>query len=152
MAKIWDWNDVRQARVLGDATTLSGAAVMAKARKWAPAAVTPSATANTDGTGVTMSPSTGENGFGLLGLGQVVFGGTFGSETVTATFTVTFSDATTATVTVTATATGTTALTAANLLGLHKDNVYIKNVVVKAKSTISSSAATATATLLGVQN
>jgi hypothetical protein len=103
----------------------------------------PSATANTDGTQVDLLPAAGYPSVVPEGA-DVVFGGTFGAETVTATIVVTFSDASTATITKTATATGTQSLTSTDIYGLYKDNVYITKYSVKSKSTIASSVATVT--------
>jgi hypothetical protein len=103
----------------------------------------PSATANTDGTVVDLLPATGYVALSPLFF-NVVFGGTFGTETVTATITVTFSDTTTASITKTATAATTTPLTGTDLMGLIKDGVYINKISVKSKSSIASSTATVT--------
>lgn len=103
----------------------------------------PSATANTYGTAITLAPITNYTGLFPNGI-DVVFGGTFGSETVTANITVTFSDTTTALVNKTATVVGTSSLTNSDLMTLSKDGVYITQIVVQSQSTIASSATTVT--------
>lgn len=106
-------------------------------------AANPSPTADTDGTVVDLMPATNYTALNPFAI-DVVFGGTFGAETVTATVTVTYSDATTASVTKTATATGTTSFTNADIMALIKDGVYINKISVKSKSSISSSTANVT--------
>lgn len=106
-------------------------------------AANPSATANTYGTVVNITPLTGFSSLVTLGM-NIVFGGTFGTETVTANVTVTYSDSTTASITKTATATGTTTLNTTDFLALVKDGVYINQISVKSESTIASSTATVT--------
>jgi molybdenum cofactor biosynthesis enzyme len=103
----------------------------------------PSTTANTNGTMVTLIPSTGYLSLNPLGV-DVVFGGTFGTETVTATIKVTFGDLTTATLEKTATAVGTTSLNNTDLMQLIKDGTYIKQIDVYSKSSIASSAVAVT--------
>lgn len=103
----------------------------------------PSATASTYGTAVAFTPPTGFAALMPIGM-NIVFGGTFGAETVTANVTVTYSDSTTASITKTATAVGTTTLSTTDFLSLAKDGVYINNISVKSLSTIASSAATVT--------
>jgi hypothetical protein len=103
----------------------------------------PSATANTDGTIVDLLPITGYVALNPLFF-NVVFGGTFGAETVTSTISVAYSDTTTTSITKTATAVGTTSLTGTDLMGLIKDGVYINKISVKSKSSISSSTVTVT--------
>lgn len=103
----------------------------------------PSATASTYGTAVALTPPTGFAALMPIGM-NIVFGGTFGAETVTANVTVTYSDSTTASITKTATAVGTTTLSTTDFLSLAKDGVYINNISVKSQSTIASSAATVT--------
>lgn len=103
----------------------------------------PSATENTDGTAVVLNPAT--NYVSLIPRAiDIVFGGTFGTETVTATVKVTYADTTTATLTKTATATGTTSLTNAELMSLVKDNTYINKIEVYSKTTIATTTATVT--------
>lgn len=103
----------------------------------------PSATIDTYGTAVTNTPAV--NYTAILPLGaDIVFGGTFGAETVTAQITVTYSDATTATLTKTATGTGTTSLTVTDLMTLVKDGVYITQTSFNSKSSIASSTVTVT--------
>lgn len=103
----------------------------------------PSATASTYGTAVNLTPATGYSSLVPSAI-DVVFGGTFGAETVTANVTVTYSDATTASVTKTATATGTNSFTNSDLMTLMKDGVYINKIAVESESSIASSAATVT--------
>lgn len=103
----------------------------------------PSATANTDGTMVTLLPATNYVSMFPQAV-DVVFGGTFGAETVTATVNVTYFDATTTMVTKTATAVGTTSFTNSDLMSLIKDATYIKQIDVYSQSTIASSTATVT--------
>ena len=101
----------------------------------------PSATTDIFGTGVDLLPITGYLALNPLAF-NVVFGGTFGAETVTADITFTFSDTTTATVTKTATTIGTTSLTGIDLMELAKDGVYINKITVKSKSSIAITTAT----------
>jgi len=103
----------------------------------------PSATAATNGTVVDLLLATNYSALNPMAV-DVVFGGTFGTETVTADITVTYSDTTTATVTKTATAIGTTAFANSDLMSLIKDGVYINKISVKSKSSIASSTATVT--------
>jgi len=98
----------------------------------------PSATANANGATVTLTPPTGYLSLNPLGI-DVVFGGVFGTETVTATVKVTYADLTTATIEKTATAAGTTSLNNADLMGLFKDGTYIKQIDAYSKSSIASS-------------
>ena len=109
----------------------------------------PSATANAYGTAVTLTPLTNYTGIYPMAI-DIVFGGTFGSETVTAQFTVTYSDSTTALITKTATATGTVSLTNSELMSLIKDGVYITQTSMQSKSTITSSAVTTTFNRAGI--
>lgn len=103
----------------------------------------PSATSSTYGTAVTLAPVTGYSSLVPIAI-DCVFGGTFGSETVTAEVTVTYSDSTTASVTKTATATGTTSFTNSDIMSLMKDGVYITQIAVQSQSTIASTTATVT--------
>jgi hypothetical protein len=103
----------------------------------------PAATADTNGDVVTLTPPTGYLSLNLLGV-DVVFGGTFGTETITATIKVTFGDNTTATLEKTATAVGITSLSNADLMELFKDSTYIKQIDVYSKSSIASSAVAVT--------
>jgi hypothetical protein len=112
-------------------------------------AANPSATADTFGAIVDLLPATNYTALNPLFF-NIVFGGTFGTETVTSDITVTFSDATTTSITKTATAVGTTSLTGTDLMGLIKDGVYINKISVKSKSSIASSTATATFTHAGL--
>ena len=109
----------------------------------------PSATAATNGTVVDLIPATNYSALNPMAV-DVVFGGTFGTETVTADITVIYSDATTATITKTATAVGTTSLTGTDLMTLAKDGVYINKISVKSKSSIASSTATVTFNHFGI--
>ena len=107
------------------------------------ATANPSATANTDGTTVTLMPPTGYLSLNPLGV-DIVFAGTFGAETITATVKVTYGDLTTATLEKTATAVGTTSFNNADLMQLIKDGTYIKQIDICSKSSIASSAAAVT--------
>lgn len=107
------------------------------------ATANPSATANTDGTTVTLMPPTGYLSLNPLGV-DIVFAGTFGAETITATVKVTYGDLTTATLEKTATAVGTTSLNNTDLMQLIKDGTYIKQIDVYSKSSIASSAVAVT--------
>lgn len=123
-------------------------------RIWTSTAIAPSATVSTYGTAQTMLPDAGKQGVENISHGEIVWGGTFGSETATLQLIPTFSDGTTGTgTTVTATATGTATLTAVNLIPLGKDGVFVTSVAVSLKSSLSagSSLATATVTLEGAQ-
>lgn len=104
----------------------------------------PSATATTNGTAVTLLPPTGFMSlFPSAGI-DVVFGGTFGAETVTATVKATYSDATTVTAIKTATAARTAIFTNADIRTLIKDGLYIQEIDVYSQSSIASSVATVT--------
>jgi len=105
----------------------------------------PSNTADTDGTVVDLLPPTGFLSLVPLGM-NIVFEGTFGTETetVTANVTVTYSDSTIASITKTATAAGTVTLNTTDFLSLIKDGVYINKISVKSQSTIDNSAVTVT--------
>lgn len=103
----------------------------------------PSTTINTNGTTVVLLPATNYLSMYPEAL-DIVFGGTFGAETVTATVKLTYSDATTATVTKTATAVGTNSFTNTDLMGLIADGLYIQEIDVYSKSSIASSIATVT--------
>jgi len=103
----------------------------------------PSATADTNGTTVSLTPPTGYTSINPMGI-DVVFGGTFGTETITATIKITFGDLTTATLEKTAIAVGTTSLSNADLMQLIKDGTYIKQIDVYSKSSIASSAVAVT--------
>jgi len=112
-------------------------------------AVVPSATAATNGTAVVLSPPTGYSMIAPLGL-DIVFGGTFGSETVTVTITYNYADSTNTSVTYTATAVGTTSLTNSQLMAEAKDGTYITSISTVAKSTIASTTATVTLNRYGL--
>lgn len=103
----------------------------------------PIATANTYGTPVDLLPATGFVSLTPLGI-EIDFGGTFGSETVTAQFIVTFSDATIATVTKTTASTGTILLNVTDMITLASDGLYINKISVQSKSSIASSTTTVT--------
>ncbi|MNF73147.1 hypothetical protein D3C84_551420 [compost metagenome] len=103
----------------------------------------PSTTLDTYGTVVDLLPTTGYTSLIPLGI-DIVFGGTFGVETVTADITVTFSDATTATISKTATAIGTVSLSNSDIMALAKDGVYINKLSVKSKSSIATSTTSVT--------
>jgi Right handed beta helix region len=122
------------------------------ARVWNSGTLTPSATANTDGTPVTCSPTSGQLGLSLIVMTRAVFGGTFGSETATVTWTATFSDTSTASATATATATGTQVVASGGLITLAKEGLYITSLTVKIKSTIAGSTVTAAVDLIATQN
>jgi len=111
--------------------------------------VIPSATIATNGTAVVLSPPTNYSMLQPLGM-DIVFGGTFGSETITVTSTITYSDATTSLITYTANATGTTSLTNTQLMALIKDGVYIISISTVAKSSIASTSATVTLNRYGL--
>lgn len=99
-------------------------------------------TGGTYGAATAWGPDTGNASMIPLSL-DIVFGGTFGSETVTVKFVVTYDDGTTTTIqSDTATGTGTTSYTNAKLRAFFKDNRSITSIAVSAKSTISSSTAT----------
>lgn len=110
----------------------------------------PSATANTYGTAVDYSVTANYSSL-LPHAVDVVFGGTFGTETVTAQIVVTYSDATTTNITKTATAAGTTSLTSSDIMSLIKDGVNITKLSVSSQSTIASSTATVTFNHYGIQ-
>lgn len=103
----------------------------------------PSATANTYGSAAVFTPATNFLGIYPRDI-DVVFGGTFNSETVTALITATYNDGTTGSVTKTATGTGTQSLINSDFLSLVKDGCYIVQVTYQCKSTIANSAATVT--------
>lgn len=103
----------------------------------------PSATANTDGTTVTLTPPTGYLSLNPLGA-DIIFAGTFEAETITATVKVTYGDLTTATLEKTATAVGITSLNNADLMELFKDGTYIKQIDMYSKSSIANSAVAVT--------
>ncbi|HEY8805477.1 MAG TPA: hypothetical protein VIM42_10315 [Clostridium sp.] len=109
----------------------------------------PSATANTLGTAVILLPATNFTGIYPEAI-DFVFGGTFGSETVTAQITATYSDLTTGIVTKTATAVGTTSFSNSDLMALIKDGVFITQASFQSKSTIASSLATVTFNRCGI--
>ena len=95
------------------------------------------------GAATAMGPNVG-NGSMTVDSCDIVFGGTFGSETVTVLFTMTYDDASTQTTTYTATGTGTTVLTLAQLRALAKNNRSLKAIAVQAKSSLSGGSSIAT--------
>lgn len=104
----------------------------------------PSATANTDGSTVSLLPPTGYVAINPMAI-SVVFGGTFvGAESVTAKVVVTYGDDTSATVTKVATAVEAMAFSNSDLMDLIKDDAYIKQLDVKSKSNTSDSTVTVT--------
>jgi parallel beta helix pectate lyase-like protein len=124
----------------------------AAARVWNSGTLIPSATANTDGTPVTCSPTAGQLGISLIVMTRAVFSGTFSSETATVTWTATFSDTLTATATATATVAGTQVVASGGLITLAKEGLYITSLTVKIKSTIANSTVTAVVDLIAIQN
>jgi hypothetical protein len=113
------------------------------------AAALPSATLNTNGTPVLLLPDTGDTGFVNLDELKLVYAAV-GSETVTVTATSTFDDATTASITDTATANATHELTLDSVISaLVKDGHRITQIAIAVKSSINSSTATVTATVVG---
>jgi hypothetical protein len=120
-------------------------------RLWNSGTLAPSATANTNGTAATMTPSTNMVGFTGVLMARFNGTGTFGSETVTCTFTATFSDGTTTTTTLTATNTTPVLFAAANQIALAKDACFITQISAVIKSTISSSAARGNVDILALQ-
>lgn len=104
----------------------------------------PSATANTDGSTVSLLPPTGYVAINPMAI-SVVFGGTFvGAESVTAKVVVTYGDDTSATVTKVATAVEGMAFSNSDLMDLIKDDAYIKQLDVKSQSNTSDSTVTVT--------
>lgn len=120
-------------------------------RLWNSGTLAPSATANTNGTAVNMTPTSGLTGFPGVPIARFNGTGTYGSETVTCTFTATFNDGTTTTTTVTATNTTPVLWTMANQLALAKDACFITQISVVIKSTIGSSAARGNVDILALQ-
>jgi hypothetical protein len=120
-------------------------------RLWNSGTLAPSATANTNGTAVVMSPSTNMVGFTGVLMARFNGTGTYGSETVTCTFTATFSDGTTTTTTLTATNTTPVLFSAANQIALAKDACFLTQISVVIKSTIGSSAARGNVDILALQ-
>lgn len=120
-------------------------------RLWNSGTLAPSATANTNGTAVNMTPTSGLTGFTGVLMARFNGTGTFGSETVTCTFTATFNDGTTTTTTLTATNTTPVLFAAANQIALAKDACFITQISVAIKSTIASSAARGNVDILALQ-
>lgn len=136
---ITDPDDVQSLLVLGwsIAVVKQGGGIW----KCALTGVNPSATLNVFGAAQNVTPNAGATEIVPLSF-DIVFGGTFGSETVTVQFVMNYSDGTTATVTFTATGTGTTSLTNAQLRSLVADGLSISFIAISSKSTINSSTAT----------
>lgn len=85
--------------------------------------------------------------------GSVTVGGTVGtSETITVEIIAHYSDGTTGSITKSFTATGTDYLTAADLLTLLKNGVYIESVTAQAESSATSTSATVTVAAAGLQH
>ena len=106
--------------------------------------ITPDATAGTYGTAKDILPEAGFSSFVPLSF-DLVFGGTFGTETVTAQLVITYTDGSTQTITsYTATAVGTTSLTIDQLRGLFATGKFvgIASIAVATSSTLASSATT----------
>lgn len=80
-------------------------------------------------------------------MGYVSFGGTFGSETVTAKITAYFGDNTTNYLEVSATSTGNVNIGAADLMKLIKDGFLPYKLVIQAKTSASSTTVTVTVRL-----
>ena len=107
--------------------------------------ITPSATLNTLGAAKTLSPDTGSTSLIPLSM-DLIFGGTFGSETLTVNIVVAYSDGSTPTTitSFTATGTGTTSLTLAQLRGLFVDGKSIASIAFSCKSSLSAGSSAAT--------
>jgi len=104
----------------------------------------PSATANTDGSVISLVPPSGYAAINPMAI-SIVFGGTFvGSESITAKVVATYSDNTSATVTKTSTAIEAIPFSNSDLMDLIKDDVYIKQLDVKSQSNTANSAVTVT--------
>lgn len=106
--------------------------------------VNPSASVGVYGTAQLIKPN---SGYGSLHIEScdLVFGGTFGSETVTVQIIVTYSDGTTTTITsFTATATGTTAMSLAQIRAMIKQGVSIASISFQSKSSLSGGSSIAT--------
>ncbi len=112
-----------------------------------PAAATPNATHNVDGTARVVSPTAGFTAISQVTTVALAYA-SLGVETVTVTVKATYSDASTGQVTDSKAIAGTNTLT---LPALQKDGVIIASVAITAKSTIDSSGAAVTATLTGIQ-
>jgi hypothetical protein len=144
-----------EARVMvgiaGGWVTLSHAKTAQLQRLWNSGTLAPSATANTNGTAATMTPTGNLTGFQGVLMARFNGTGTFGSETVTCTFTATFNDGTTTTTTLTATNTTPVLFAAANQIALAKDACFITQISVAIKSTIASSAARGNVDILAIQ-
>ena len=119
------------------------------------ASATPSATLNTYGSPVTITPPSGFTKFGALSEIDFTYGGTFGSETVTGSIHAVYSDASTSSeITGTGTSTGvhtTLSFAAGALDALFSATLDIVSFSFKIKSSLAagSSIANATATVRG---
>lgn len=120
-------------------------------RLWNSGTLAPSATANTNGTAATMTPTSNLSGFQGVLMARFNGTGTYASETVTCTFTATFNDGTTTTTTLTATNTTPVLFAAANQIALAKDSCFITQISAVIKSTIASSAARGNVDILAIQ-
>lgn len=103
----------------------------------------PSATANVSGTSYNLLPTKFYTSLVPFAC-DVVFGGTFGSETVSATMTVIYSDTTTYNKTKTATSASTVSFTSSDIMSLIKDGVYINKITFYSLSNINNTAVTVT--------
>lgn len=102
------------------------------------------------GSAVALKPATNKSIVPLSA--SLTWGGTFGTgETVTIRITAKFSDGTSASITKSATATGTVLLNQADLQGLFKDGVYITEIDVDSSSSATSTSATTSATIYGLE-
>lgn len=101
----------------------------------------PSSTINAYGSQIDLTPVSGYTSIVPLEC-NLVFGGTFASETVTVSITTLFSDGTTLNITKTSTSAQTLSLTNIDRLGLIKDGVYITKLSFQSKSSIASTATT----------
>jgi hypothetical protein len=107
--------------------------------------IAPSATLNTYGPATILSPTADYASVKPLSC-DLIFGGTFGSETLTVKIIVTFSDGTTQTTTsFTATGTGTTAFTNAQLRStFYKNGVTISSISFSCASSLAAGSSIAT--------
>jgi hypothetical protein len=110
--------------------------------------ITPSATANTYGTGIDLTLASNFAMIAPQGC-DIVFGGTFNSETVTVQMTVTYNDSTTAVFTYTGNAASTRSLTNSELMNMEADGLFITKITTKAMSTIANTTATVTVNRYG---
>ena len=104
----------------------------------------PSATANTDGSVISLTPPSGYAAINPMAV-SIVFGGTFvGAESVTAKVIATYSDNTSATVTKVSTAVEAIPFANSDIMDLFKEDTYIKQLDVKSKSNTANSTVTVT--------